>query len=1014
LDRLRRCIVSRIRHALDELPETLDETYERTLLDIDKENWTYAYRLFQCLVVAVRPLRVEELAEFLAFEFEEGGTAIFQADCRPSDPRDAVLSTCSSLIAVVDNAFFPTIVQFSHFSVKEYLTSTRIAEGRVPRYYIPLEPAHFLVTRVCLSILLQLGDQIREELVKDFPLLEYAARSWAEHAKFGDALAQTEDMVKRLFDPRNPHFTLWISLRNLDTDSRNESTPLYYAALLNFCGVAEWLVNMHSQNVNAFGGEHGTPLHAACAAGSHEAARFLLMGHTDRNRGGNINAINDNGETPLTVALRLGPMETLMETTTLLLGHGANPNSNGKDRSPLYAALSRGHHDVVHLLQRHGADPNSRDDGGKTLLHTASVEGDLKVAQGLLELGADINSRDNKGRTPLYVIQWNSDYVALLLLEHGADPGARDDDGETPLHVASRSGSLKFAQRLLELGVGVNPRDNIGRTPLHVISWDSEEVALLLLEHGADPGVRDDDGATPLHVASRSGRLKVAQRLMELGVSVNLRDNKGRTPLHVIQSNSGDLALLLLEHGADPDVRDDNGETPLHVASRSGSLKFAQRLLELGVGVNARDNIGRTPLHAIQSKSGDVALLLLEHGADPGVRDNDGETPLHAASRSGCLKFAQQLLELGVGVNPRDNIGRTPLHVIPWDSEDVALLLLEHGADPGVRDDDGETPLHVASRSGRLKVAQRLLELGVSVNSHDNQGRTPLHMIQWEGSGDVALLLLENGADPGVRDDDGQTPLHAASRSGRLKFAWRLLEFGVGVNSRDNTGRTPLHVTQWNSDDVALLLLEHGADPGVRDDDGQTLLHVASRLGSLKFAQRLLEFGVGVNSLDNTGRTPLHVIEWWSEDVQHLLLLLEGGADQGIRDNDGLTPLHAIARWGKLKVTQRLLELDLNVNSEDYIGRTYFDRAVQWCGDVSRLLLERGADPGALDNIGQTPLHVASREGNLSVAQQLLKFDVDVNSHDHQGRTPFHMAVEGGHDEVEKLLLEHGAERPQP
>jgi len=54
---------------------------------------------------------------------------------------------------------------------------------------------------------------------------------------------------------------------------------------------------------------------------------------------------------------------------------------------------------------------------------------------------------------------------------------------------------------------------------------------------------------------------------------------------------------------------------------------------------------------------------------------------------------------------------------------------------------------------------------------------------------------------------------------------------------------------------------------------------------------------------------------------------------------------------------------------------------------------------------------VASREGNLIVAQQLLKFDVDVNSHDSQGRTPFQLAVEGGHDDVEKLLLEHGAER---
>jgi len=67
---------------------------------------------FNTIVVALRPLRVEELAEFLAFEFEDEESPIFQADCRPEDPREAVLSTCSSLIAVVDD-YGRAIVQFS-------------------------------------------------------------------------------------------------------------------------------------------------------------------------------------------------------------------------------------------------------------------------------------------------------------------------------------------------------------------------------------------------------------------------------------------------------------------------------------------------------------------------------------------------------------------------------------------------------------------------------------------------------------------------------------------------------------------------------------------------------------------------------------------------------------------------------------------------------------------------------------------------------------------------------------
>jgi hypothetical protein len=55
-----------------ELPETLDETYERTLREINKADSELADRLFQCVAVASRPLRVEELAEFLAFDFDTG------------------------------------------------------------------------------------------------------------------------------------------------------------------------------------------------------------------------------------------------------------------------------------------------------------------------------------------------------------------------------------------------------------------------------------------------------------------------------------------------------------------------------------------------------------------------------------------------------------------------------------------------------------------------------------------------------------------------------------------------------------------------------------------------------------------------------------------------------------------------------------------------------------------------------------------------------------------------------
>jgi hypothetical protein len=95
---------------------------------ISKARWEYGHRLFHCVAVASRPLRVEELAEFLAFEFGERSIPDFNPDWRPENPEGEVLTTCSSLILIV-NVGGSRVIQFSHCSVKEYLTSKRIAEA---------------------------------------------------------------------------------------------------------------------------------------------------------------------------------------------------------------------------------------------------------------------------------------------------------------------------------------------------------------------------------------------------------------------------------------------------------------------------------------------------------------------------------------------------------------------------------------------------------------------------------------------------------------------------------------------------------------------------------------------------------------------------------------------------------------------------------------------------------------------------------------------------------------------
>jgi hypothetical protein len=82
-----RCYSNDIQGVLDDLPEDLDETYERILRDIDNQKRKYAQRLFQCLSVSIRPLRVEELAGILSVQFDATAPTSSKKRSRPLDAK---------------------------------------------------------------------------------------------------------------------------------------------------------------------------------------------------------------------------------------------------------------------------------------------------------------------------------------------------------------------------------------------------------------------------------------------------------------------------------------------------------------------------------------------------------------------------------------------------------------------------------------------------------------------------------------------------------------------------------------------------------------------------------------------------------------------------------------------------------------------------------------------------------------------------------------------------------------
>jgi ankyrin repeat protein len=463
LDALRECLARNVLQVLEELPDTLDETYDRILRGIKKSNRKDVYRLLQCLVVSMRPLRVEELAEILALDFD-GDEEIpkLNPEWRWEDEEEALQAACSSLISIVDTDG-SRVVQFSHFSVKEYLTSPRLEEssGDVSCYHIFLGPAHIILACACLGVLLRLDYGAgRKGTMKRLPLAEYAAEHWADHAQFENVSSSLRKGMEELFDEDKPHFEAWCRLQkavilpNVDIfpstsptiyffpDLSRSGTPLLYAALYGFHDLAKHLIDKHPEHVDRRGGEPATPLMAA-----------LVQGY--------------------------------LQVAELLYRHGANVNVRGwMNMTPFLFATLRGNLEAMRWLLSHGADRNARGDHGELALHIAARFGHPEVIRMLLDQNADIN--------------------------------ARSDDGLTALHLASRSGYIDVVRLLLDRGADVDVQDYQNCTPLHLASREGIlEVVRALLAHGADVRVMDAEGSTAFDVASSKGYDNVARLLSD-------------------------------------------------------------------------------------------------------------------------------------------------------------------------------------------------------------------------------------------------------------------------------------------------------------------------------------------------------------------------------------------------------------------------------------------------------------------------------------------------------------------
>jgi len=288
----------------------------------------------------------------------------------------------------------------------------------------------------------------------NFPLAQYAAEHWIDHAQFGDVSSQVQEGMEELFDPMKPFFPAWLRLHDKDTQ------PLYIHPL-------SWFAVLSSERLAA------APLYYAALCGFHDLTKHLTVNHAEQ-----VNAIG------------------------------------GYYVSPLGAALGAEHLKIAQLLYQHDADVDVRGCGKRTLLYGASF-GHRGIVEWLLRRGADPNIRDYTSWTPLhFTVALGFTEIAEILLQYKAVVNAQDDDGQIPLHLSSKRGYVDFTRLLLEHGADVNSRDVDGCTPLHLAKLDT---ARLLVEHGANLELEDFKGRTVSQVASGRGHHDFVKWLSDHG-----------------------------------------------------------------------------------------------------------------------------------------------------------------------------------------------------------------------------------------------------------------------------------------------------------------------------------------------------------------------------------------------------------------------------------------------------------------------------------------------------------------
>ena len=255
------------------------------------------------------------------------------------------------------------------------------------------------------------------------------------------------------------------------------------------------------------------------------------------------------------------------------------------------------------------------------------------------------------------------------------------------------------------------------------------------------------------------------------------------------------------------------------------------------------------------------------------------------------------------------------------------------------------------------------------------------------------------------------TPLCYAAYHGHVAIVRELLSVpGIDVNLAQHFGATPLYLAaqRGHATVVDLLLSARAINPNLAVLVGATPLCVAAEKGYEAIVESLLKFpSIQVDACRDDGVTPL-LMATQKGNPGVVELLLRADARVNVTFADATAPLHVAVNNGNFDVAKVLLrspEIRVNQRTETLVTALAV-ACRHGHKELVRLLLENGADPNMVNDVGIAPLHLVCLLGYTEIAERLLNAgaDQDVRMRTEEQFTPFQLTRLGGQKQIMVLL----------